>query len=177
MGDTNVDDRMEAMLLQYDVEQFYYDEAAMLDELRFADWLKLLTPDVHYWMPIRRTVMLDNIENEFTKQGAMAYFDDDKAMLEARVKKLSTGFSWSEDPPSRTRHNVTNIRVVDRHSEELTVESNIHLYRTRLESDTDSWTGRRRDVLRKVDGELKLATRHIFLDHTVLQSMNMSNFF
>ncbi len=170
-------EHLEAMYRQYEVEQFYYEEAALLDDRRFTDWLALLAADIHYWMPIRRTVMADDLENEFTKPGAMAYFDDDKALLEARVKKLGTGFSWSEDPPSRTRHNVTNVRVVACEGDEITVESNFHLYRTRLESDEDEWIGRRRDVLRKVDGELKIAKRHLFLDQTVLQSRNMSNFF
>ena len=168
---------LEALLRQYEVEQFYYAEAALLDERRFQDWLGLLTPDVHYWMPIRRTVMADDLENEFTQPGAMAYFDDDKATLEARVKKLHTGYSWSEDPPSRTRHNVTNVRVLACEGDEISVESNFHLYRTRLDSDEDSWSGRRRDLLRRVDGELRLARRHVFLDHTVLQSRNLSNFF
>ncbi len=168
---------LEAMYRQYEVEQFYYEEAALLDDRRFTDWLALLAADIHYWMPIRRTVMADDLENEFTKPGAMAYFDDDKALLEARVKKLGSGFSWSEDPPSRTRHNVTNVRVVACEGDEITVESNFHLYRTRLESDEDEWIGRRRDVLRKVDGELKIAKRHLFLEQTVLQSRNMSNFF
>ena len=170
-------DRIEAMLQHHEVERFYFDEAALLDERRFHDWLALLAPDIHYWMPIRRTGMLSDIEREFTKPGDMAFFDDDKAMLEARVKKLDTGFSWSEDPPSRTRHFVTNIRVLEQKGDELTVESSFHLYRTRLESDEDFWLGRRCDVLRRVDGHLRVARRHIFLDHTVLQSRNMSNFF
>ena len=168
---------VEAMLRQYEVEQFYYEEAAILDARRFADWLALLTPDVHYWMPIRRTVMNADIENEFTRPGAMAFFDDDKTMLEARVKKLGTGSSWSEDPPSRTRHHVTNVRILAVEGDELEVESNFHLYRTRLESDEDFWMGRRLDRLRRVADALRLARRHIFLDHTVLQSRNMSNFF
>ncbi len=170
-------EHLDAMYRQYEVEQFYYEEAALLDDRRFTEWLALLAADIHYWMPIRRTVMADDLENEFTKPGSMAYFDDDKALLEARVKKLGSGFSWSEDPPSRTRHNVTNIRLVACEGDEITVESNFHLYRTRLESDEDEWIGRRRDVLRRVDGELKIAKRHLFLDQTVLQSRNMSNFF
>ena len=170
-------DRLEAMLRQYEVEQFYYAEAAMLDERRLMDWLALFTPDAHYWMPIRRTVMTSDLENEFTKPGAMALFDDDKPTLELRIKKLDTGFSWSEDPPSRTRHIITNVRVLEENGDELTVEANFHLYRTRLESDEDSWIGRRRDVLRRVDGELKIARRHIFLEQTLIQSRNLSNFF
>jgi biphenyl 2,3-dioxygenase beta subunit len=128
-------------------------------------------------MPIRRTVMASDLENEFTKPGAVALFDDDRAMLELRVKKLDTGYSWSEDPPSRTRHIITNVRVLEQNGDELTVESNFHLYRTRLESDEDSWIGRRRDVLRRADGQLRIAKRHIFLEQTLIQSRNLSNFF
>lgn len=168
---------IDAVLLQYEVEQFYYAEAALLDERRFSEWLDLLTSDIHYWMPIRRTVMNADLDQEFTKPGAMAFFDDDKAMLEARVKKLATGYSWSEDPPSRTRHMVHNVRVLAAKGEEITVESNFHLYRTRLESEEDSWIGRRRDRLRRVEGALRIAERHIFLDQTLILSRNLSNFF
>jgi len=172
-----VSQNLDAMLRQYEVEQFYYAEAAMLDERRLSDWVALFTPDIHYWMPIRRTLMASDLENEFTKPGAMALFDDDRAMLELRVKKLDTGYSWSEDPPSRTRHIITNVRVLEQNGDELTVESNFHLYRTRLESDEDSWIGRRRDVLRRAGGQLRIAKRHIFLEQTLIQSRNLSNFF
>jgi biphenyl 2,3-dioxygenase beta subunit len=167
----------ETLLLQYEVEQFYYQEAALLDERRFEEWLELLTSDVHYWMPIRRTVTLANADREFTKPGDMAFFDDDKALLAARVRKLATGSSWSEDPPSRTRHMIANVRVLAEAGDELVVESNFHLYRTRLDSEEDSWIGRRRDRLRRVAGELRIAERHIFLEQTLILSRNLSNFF
>lgn len=162
---------------QHEVEQFYFTEAALLDERRFAEWLDLLAADVHYWMPIRRTVMLADLDQEFTKPGAMSFFDDDKAMLEARVKKLGTGYSWSEDPPSRTRHMIQNVRILEVNGDEWVVEANFHLYRTRLDSEEDSWFGRRRDRLRRIDAGFEIAERHIFLDQTVLLSRNLSNFF
>jgi biphenyl 2,3-dioxygenase beta subunit len=107
----------------------------------------------------------------------MALFDDDKTLLETRVKKLATGYSWSEDPPSRTRHIITNVRVLEQNGDEITVEANFHLYRTRLEADEDSWIGRRRDVLRRVDSELRIAERRVFLEQTLIKSRNLSNFF
>jgi len=167
----------ENMLLQYEVEQFLYHEARLLDERKFDAWLDLLTDDIHYWMPIRRTTMVRDIENEFTAPGAMAFFDDDKAYLAIRVKKMAAGNSWSEDPPSRTRHFVTNIRIVDIQGDEITIEANFHLYRTRLDSEEDSWIGRREDVIRRSDGNFMIARRHIFLEQTLIKSQNMSNFF
>jgi 3-phenylpropionate/cinnamic acid dioxygenase small subunit len=168
---------MSRMLLQYEIEQFYYAEAALLDDRRFGDWLALFAEDAHYWMPIRRTVTSNELEREFTAPGAMAFFDDDRMMLAARVKKLASGYSWSEDPPSRTRHLVTNLRIVREEGGELGVDTNFHLYRTRLNSEEDHWIGSRKDVLRRTPGGLKIVTRHIFLEQTVLLSRNLSSFF
>ncbi|MEE8519169.1 MAG: 3-phenylpropionate/cinnamic acid dioxygenase subunit beta [Dehalococcoidia bacterium] len=174
MTTLDIDTRMHR---QFEIEQFYYDEAALLDERRYDEWIELFTDDTHYWMPIRRTRMANDLEKEFTAPGAMAFFDDGKGPLEARVRKLYTGYAWAEDPPSRTRHFITNVRVIEDDGEQLTVEANFHLYRTRLESEEDSWIGRRRDVLRRTDGSFKIADRKIFLEQTVLLSKNLSSFF
>ena len=167
----------ERMALQYDVEQFLYAEAALLDARKFREWLGLVAEDIHYWMPIRRTVTRGDLEFEFTKQGAMAYFDDDYALLEMRVKKLEASSAWSEDPPSRSRHMVSNVRVVDLRGDEITLDVSFHLYRTRLNSEVDSWIGRRTDVLRRDGKSFRLAKRHIFLDQTVILAKNLSTIF
>ena len=167
----------ESMVLHHEVEQFLFNEARLLDERKFDEWLDLLTEDIHYWMPIRRTTTMREVDKEFTEPGAMAFFDDDKKYLTLRVKKMSAGNAWSEDPPSRTRHLATNIRVVEIQDDDVTVEANFHLYRTRLDSDEDSWIGRRKDVLRRVDGNFMLACRHVFLEQTVIMAQNMSNIF
>ncbi len=167
---------VEALLLQYEVEQFYYHEAALLDGRRYRDWLALFTPDTNYWMPLRRTKTSKDLDKEFTPRGAMALFDDDYEMLASRVKKLETGYAWSEDPPSRTRHLVTNLRIVSAAGDDLEAHTNFHLYRTRLNSEEDSWIGHREDKLRRVGGALRIASRSIFLEQTVLLSPNLSNF-
>jgi biphenyl 2,3-dioxygenase beta subunit len=167
----------ESALLQYEVEQFLFAEAALLDARQYGEWLTLVADDIHYWMPIRRTVTLSDIDREFTKPGDMAYFDDDRGMLEMRVKKLEAGSAWSEDPPSRSRHFVSNVRVLGVAGDEITVELAFHLYRTRLNSEVGSWVGRRVDVLRRVRGGFRLAKRHIFLDQTVIPTTNMSTLF
>jgi 3-phenylpropionate/cinnamic acid dioxygenase small subunit len=167
----------ERAALQFAVEQFLYEEAALLDARRYRDWLGLVAPDIHYWMPIRRTVSLQDIDREFTKPGDMAYFDDDYALLEMRVKKLEAGSAWSEDPPSRSRHFVSNVRIVEIAGEEITLDLAFHLYRTRLNTEVDSWVGRRTDVLRRHGAGYLIARRHIFLDQTVIRSSNMSTIF
>jgi len=171
------EDRIAAMLLHYEVERFYYDEAALLDAHRYEEWLALFADDARYFMPIRRTRMQRELDKEFTKPGEMAFFDDTKTLLAGRIKKLGSGRSWAEDPPSRTRHLITNIRILKDDGRTLEVESNFHLYRTRLNSEETSWIGSRRDVLRRGEGSFQIVDRKIFLEQTVLLSRNLSNFF
>ncbi len=164
-------------MLQYEVEQFLYAEAALLDARRYRNWLGLVADDIEYWMPLRRTVTNSDLDREFTKLGEIALFDDDHMYLEMRVKKLEAGSAWSEDPPSRSRHFVSNVRILDVAGDEITLEACFHLYRSRLESDVDNWIGRRVDVLRRTGESFRIAKRHLFLDHTVIQSTNMSTIF
>ncbi|TNF84953.1 MAG: 3-phenylpropionate/cinnamic acid dioxygenase subunit beta [Gammaproteobacteria bacterium] len=167
----------ERMLLTFEAEEFLYREGALLDEKKLDEWLELLTEDIHYWMPIRRTTTAKEVDREFTRQGGMAFFDDDKNTLGLRIQRLSAGRAWAEDPPSRTRRMVTNVRILNIEGHEILTTCNFQLYRTRLNSEEDSWIGRREDLLRRVDGELKLARRHIFLEQTVILAQNMSNLF
>ncbi len=165
------------MALQYEVEQFLFDEAALLDERRYEEWLQLLAEDIHYWMPIRRTMTQRNIDREFTKPGDMAFFDEDYQLLGARVRKLGAGSAWSEDPPSRSRHFVTNVRVAAIEGADISVSSCFCVYRTRLNTEIDHWTGRREDIVRRNGTSFLLARRHLFLDHTLLLSTNLSTIF
>lgn len=167
----------ERALVQFEVEHFYAREATMLDDRRFEEWVDLFTDDTHYFMPVRRTRSLREIGKEFTQPGEMAFFDDDKTMLVTRVQKLLSGTAWAEDPPSRTRHIVTNVLVDENRGEEIDVRSNFILYRTRLKSEELTWIGSRRDVLRRSGDTFVIAKRHIFLEQTLLLSQNLSNFF
>lgn len=162
---------------QYLVERFYTEEAALLDGKRFAEWVELFSEDTHYFMPVRRTRLRRELAKEFTQPGEIAFFDETKAALRGRVAKIATGTAWAEDPPSRTRHLITNVAVTGDRGDELDVETNFILYRTRLKSEETTWVGCRRDVLRRAGGSFLIAKRLILLDQTVLLSQNLSNFF
>jgi 3-phenylpropionate/cinnamic acid dioxygenase small subunit len=165
------------MELQFEIDQFLYAEAAMIDAREYRAWLDLWTDDCSYWMPIRRTVTLADIDREFTRRGSMSFFDEDKRALAMRVAKMESGSSWSEDPPSRTRHFVSNVRLIAVAGNEYTVELAFHLYRSRLDTEESAWVGRRVDTLRRVAGGLKLCGREIYLDQTLIRATNMSTLF
>ena len=86
--------------------------------------------------------------------------------------------AWAEDPPSRTRHLITNVEVEPGDAEtELKVHSNFIVYRSRAETEQDFYVGARQDMLRRVDGAWKIARRKMILDQNVLLAKNVSIFF
>ena len=106
-----------------EVEQFLYREARLLDARRFDDWLDLLTDDIKYWMPLRSNrypayskaiSILDGSryeEGDLSHEDELAIMDEDKDSLTRRIRRLDSGMAWAEDPPSRTRHFVSNVEV------------------------------------------------------------------
>ncbi len=172
------------------VEQFLYREARLLDNRQFHQWLELLTDDLRYWMPMRSNryaatsksiSILDGSryeDEDVSKESDLAFMDEDKDSLSRRVDRLDTGMAWAEDPPSRTRHFISNVEVEPGEREsEVKVYSNFIMYRTRAETEEDFYVGSREDVLRNVDGAWKIASRKIVFDQNVLLAKNLSNFF
>jgi biphenyl 2,3-dioxygenase subunit beta len=163
--------------LQHEIEQFLYAEAELLDEGDLHGWVALFTDDVRYVMPTRTNRLRRERGQEIGKETDLAYFDDDKGSLETRVRRLDTGMAWAEDPPSRTRHLVTNVRIEPIGGGEYAVRSNFFLYRSRLRTDENLFVGRRHDVLRRTPEGLRIARREILLDQNVILAKNLSVFF
>jgi biphenyl 2,3-dioxygenase subunit beta len=163
--------------LQHEIEQFLYAEAELLDESDLHAWVALFTDDVRYLMPTRTNRLRRERGQEIGKETDLAFFDDDKKSLEARVRRLDTGVAWAEDPPSRTRHLVTNVRIEPLAGDEYAVRSYFFLYRSRLRTDENLFVGRRHDVLRRTPEGLRIARREILLDQNVILAKNLSVFF
>jgi 3-phenylpropionate/cinnamic acid dioxygenase small subunit len=171
--------------VHFEVEQFYYEEAELLDDGRFADWLDLLADDLDYWMPTRTNRLRRQQALSIAARGEAALYDETKESLSWRIRRFDSGMAWAEDPPSRTRHLITNIAVrhVDpnQHPEfsiaDLEARSAFLVYRNRLEREENVFAGRRSDILRRVGEGLQVARRVILLDQNVLQAKNISTFF
>jgi 3-phenylpropionate/cinnamic acid dioxygenase small subunit len=169
---------LEYLLLTRKIEEFLYDEAELLDERQFEAWLDLLTDDIRYWMPMRRNVRFDDQARENTReQQDMNWFDEGKETLTQRVRQILTGVHWAEEPLSRVRHMVSNVRITSATSDKLEVQSRFLIYRNRQQDETDIFVGKREDTLRKVDGQWKIARRKILLDQNVLLAKNLTVFF
>jgi 3-phenylpropionate/cinnamic acid dioxygenase small subunit len=165
--------------LQWEVEQFLYREARLLDERRLAEWLDLLAEDVHYYMPIRRNVKFGDWDLEFSDpENEISYFDEGKDILTGRVRQLNTGVHWAEEPVSRFEHIVTNVEVTPADGDELEVSSKFFCYQNRLADEVNIFVGRRYDLLRRDhDTGFKIVKRKILLAQNVLLAKAINTFF
>lgn len=156
-----------------EVTDWLFAEAELLDAGKYREWLNFAAEDLEYVVPLRVT---REREAETDIVEGMTLMDDDWDAMEMRVLRLETEYAWAEDPPSRSRHFVTNIRVAPGDSaDELAVASNLLLYRTRGDVATfDILSGERRDVLRRVEGGFKLVKRVVVLDQTTVMTHNLA---
>jgi len=168
------------------VQQFLYREARFLDERRFDEWFELFTDDCLYWMPTRYNRLREGaaekwmVEQEVEDDTGLAYFEDTKATLARRIERLRTGMAWAEDPPSRTRHFISNIETRPGNDQvDLIAQSNFLIYRSRnegLDQDEDYFVGAREDWLRVEGDSYQIARRKIVPDFVVVNAQNLSIF-
>src|SRR5246500_230605 len=132
--------------IHFEVEQFYYEEAELLDDGRFADWLELLADDLDYWMPTRTNRLRRQQALSIAARGEAGYYDETKESLAWRIRRFDSGMAWAEDSPPRTRHLVTNVVVHHVDSDQgsdadLAVRSAFLVYRNRLEREENLFAG------------------------------------
>jgi len=179
MGKQTDDTLLSALLLRYEVEEFFNRENEMLDSRQFDAWLDLLADDLRYWMPIARNRPHGEWSGEWTREGLdLNWFDEGKFEIEQRVRQIGTGLHWAEEPVSRTCHIVTNLQIVAADESEIRARCRFVLYRSRTETETDFYVGKRNDLLRRdPKAGFKIVERQIFLDQNVLLAKNLTSFF
>jgi 3-phenylpropionate/cinnamic acid dioxygenase small subunit len=159
-----------------DIEELLLVEAELLDDRRYGDWLALFAQDLRYQMPLRLT-REKGADEEIAPQARR--IDDTIETLTIRVRRLDSEYAWSENPPSRTRHFVTNIRVEpSEQPDEYRVRSNVLVYRSYGDqAEYNLLTADRRDVLRRTSDGWEIARRTVILDQPTLATHNLSFFF
>lgn len=158
-----------------EAHQWLVDEAYLLDGQRYQDWLALLADDIHYIMPVRVTTALGA---GFDAAPGMAHLDEDKYSLGRRVARFQTEHAWTEDPPSRLRHHLTNVRTFATEDPgHLIADSGVLLYRSRGDvREPALLSAGREDLLRRTAGGWQLARRTILVDDAVLRTQNLAIF-
>jgi 3-phenylpropionate/cinnamic acid dioxygenase small subunit len=185
---TNAGPRLARDARYYDtkreIEEFLYDEANLLDERRFTEWLDTLAEDLRYFMPMEYNVKFgEHAAREFTKrEEQMSWFNEGKWSIGKRCEQILTGVHWAEEPLSRVCRLVTNVQLKAigagaSGETEVDVSSRFLIYQNRCEYEQYFFVGDRLDLVRKTAEGWKLARREIRIHQNVLLAKNLSIFF
>ena len=149
------------------VEDFLYQEAALLDAWRLDEWLALFTEDATYRVPSNDAPQSDPRKALFT-------IADDIRRIRARVARLKDPHAHAESPHSRTRRLISNVRIIERSP--LQVEANFVVYRFRTNDDVREYVGRYRYTLEPRGGQFRIKAREAILDSMELASLGTVSF-
>jgi len=159
--------------VHFAAHQFLVEEVYVQDRRDFDAWLSMLAPDVVYRVPVTST-----FGAKPHKEGEMDHLTEDLYSLKMRIARLKTNMAWTESPPSRTRHFITNVCCYEtERANEIRVLSAFLVFRTQGDyQGPDLIAGMRDDILRRSGDEMRLARRIVSLDESVLKTQNLAIF-
>ncbi len=137
-----------------DIIDFIYEEARMLDEGRYSEWLDLWLDDGFYWMP------LDYKQQDPHNMTSLLY--EDNFMLKLRVERLNGERTFSQKPKSRCHH-VIQRPFIDKFDAEggvFQTNTSMHYVETRLDDQFLLALTASHD-LKLVDGKLRIANKRV----------------
>ncbi|MEV8085731.1 3-phenylpropionate/cinnamic acid dioxygenase subunit beta [Pseudarthrobacter oxydans] len=161
--------------LHLQAHRWLVDEAYLLDAQDYDAWMSRIAEDVHYLMPVRVTTALGA---GYSTSPGMAHLDENRYSLSRRVARFATEHAWTEDPPSRLRHYVTNVRTFRTDNpNEIIVDSAVLLFRSRGDvREAATVSAGREDLLRRTGTGWELARRTIMVDESVIRMQNLAIF-
>ena len=150
------------------VEDFLYEEAALLDEWRLDEWLALFTDDATYSVP---STDLPDAEPDDT----LFLIADDAARLRSRVEQLLGKTSWSESPHSRTRRLIGNVRIRKVEGDLVFATANFVVHRLRTNQHA-TYVGRYEYTFDCRGERMRIRDRRAILDLESLRDVGKVSF-
>lgn len=120
------------MLTRSQAEDFLFHEAELLDDWKLDEWAALYIEDARYEIASPATEDPSNANPNQT----LFLVADGIARIRGRAVRLSKKTAHAEFPHSKTRHLVTNVRVVGGEGDETRVRANFAVYRTKEDTTT-----------------------------------------
>jgi p-cumate 2,3-dioxygenase beta subunit len=151
------------------LEDFLYAESALLDEWRLDEWLGLFTYDARYEVP---ATDLPDCDPEQT----LYLIADDRSRLESRVRRLESPNAHAEQPRSRTRRLLGNVRIIDATDDHVAVVASFIVHRARS-GHVDVFAGEYRyELVLGADDEIRIRYRRATLDSEALRPCGSISF-
>ncbi len=146
-----------------------YQEAACLDERRWAEWLALYTEDAEFWLPAWDE---DGRPTDDPQSQLSLIYYNSRAGLEDRVWRIQSGLSPASSPLIRTCHLITNVRISAAVESQPQVSSHwqVHIYRPEKQQ-AFTYFGFYEHVLRPEGEQLRIAKKKIIVLNDVVESV------
>ncbi len=154
---------LDPKVLLWDVTEFLWAEADMLDGKEYERWLDLWTEDGLYIMPIGEG-------EEYADQLNLCY--DNAKMRRDRIGRFQAGFSISSAPPAQTVRTISRIVIDEAAGDLIRVRAAEHLIEDKFGRQR-SWAGTAEYLLKATDAGFKLHRKMVRL----LNSDGMLNSF
>lgn len=142
------------MLSKAEVETFLIQEARLMDEHRYIEWLSLWTDDAIYWVPCRHETSDPDCE--------VSIIYDNRRKLNDRVSRLQSGSVLVQDPLPRMRRLIANVEIESEADSRITVASNFMLIQARG-AEQIMWAGRSIHHLRRDGVSIRMSCKKILL--------------
>lgn len=155
------------------VEDFLFAEAALLDEWRLDEWLALFADDGTYIVPSTDTEPADALTVD--PRTTLCLIFDDMAVLRSRVRRFSDRRAHAANPRARTRHMVSNVRIVSREADRLHVRACFLVSAARYDG-LDLFSGEYSHRLLRHGDTYRIQERRAILDLQTLSPMGAISF-
>ncbi len=152
----------DALLLRLRVEDFLWHEADLLDRWLLDEWLALFDSDAHYYVPPS-----DVDGDTANPDTSLFYIMDDRRRLEERVIRLKKIGAHSEQPRSKVRHMISNMRV-RRDGNTIHARSSFAVWRNK-DATSDVFIGHYLHELTEAGDTFRIAKKTCVLDMEALR--------
>ncbi|MGH6671660.1 MAG: aromatic-ring-hydroxylating dioxygenase subunit beta [Xanthobacteraceae bacterium] len=137
-------------------EDFIVDEARLLDERRFRDWMALFADDGTYWVPA--------VPDQKSPFEQASLFYDDRDLMTMRIDRLEHPRIHVQTPPSRTAHLIGNVTIEqnDDGRREFVIGSTLIMVEYRDDAQ-HLFAGRQRHRLRRHGDTFRIVQKRVDL--------------
>jgi benzoate/toluate 1,2-dioxygenase beta subunit len=136
------------------LEEFIVQEARLLDERRFRDWMALFADDGTYWVPA--------VPDQQSPFDQASLFYDDRDLMRTRIERLEHPRIHVQTPPSRTAHLVGNVLIEAVDEGEVVVGSTVIMVEYRDEQQR-VFAGRQHHRLRRDGASFRIVQKRVDL--------------
>lgn len=156
------------MVSRPEVEDFLFEEAALLDRWDLDGWLSLFDEDSESQIPSTDLPEGDPDTSQFLVA-------DDYELIVARVRRLKSKYAHAENPRSRTVRLITNVRIGELVDAAVRVHANFQIWRIRDGRD-DPYVGRYDHLLVRSESGLRFRRRRAILGPDVVRPSGRLSF-